>query len=96
MQTPRTEFAQALKAVVTEHGLDPDVVLEAIKQAVISAYRKDVHDQGQETEGFEFDAEINPVDGGVKIFSWPEEEPEKRKEVTPPVLGESRLKRLNK
>jgi len=51
MQTPRTEFAQALKAVVTEHGLDPDVVLEAIKQAVISAYRKDVHDQGQETEG---------------------------------------------
>jgi hypothetical protein len=38
MQTPRTEFAQALKAITTERGLDADVIIDTIKQAIIAAY----------------------------------------------------------
>ena len=49
MQTPRTEFAQALKAVATERGLDGDVILETIKQAIIAAYRRDAKERGEET-----------------------------------------------
>ncbi len=87
MQTPRTEFAQALKAIATERGLDPDVILETIKQAIIAAYRRDAKERGDETEGQEFDVEINPTNGEAKVFSWPLEKPEERKDVTPPGFG---------
>ncbi len=84
---PRTEFTQALKAIATERGLDASVVLETIKHAIIAAYRKDVKEGGEETEGLEFEVEIDPKSGEAKIFSWPEEKPEKKKEVTPPGFG---------
>jgi len=87
MQTPRTEFAQALKAIATERGLDPDVILETIKQAIIAAYRRDAKERGDETEDQEFDAEINPTNGEAKVFAWPLEKPEERKDVTPPGFG---------
>ena len=38
---PRTEFAQALKALTTEKGLDADIIIEAIKAAIAAAYRRD-------------------------------------------------------
>ena len=50
MQTPRTEFAQALKAIATERGLDPSVILDTIKQAIIAAYRRDAKERGEDTE----------------------------------------------
>ena len=84
---PRTEFTQALKAIATERGLDASVVLETIKHAIIAAYRKDVKEGGEETEGLEFEVKIDPKSGEAKIFSWPEEKPEKKKEVTPPGFG---------
>jgi len=34
MNTPKTEFAQALKAIVAERGLDAETVMNAIKQAI--------------------------------------------------------------
>ena len=87
MQTPRTEFAQALKAIATERGLDPDVILDTIKQAIIAAYRRDAKERGDETEDQEFDAEINPTNGEARVFAWPLEKPEERKDVTPPGFG---------
>lgn len=87
MQTPRTEFAQALKAIATERGLDPAVILDTIKQAIIAAYRRDAREQGDETEEYDFDVEINSTNGEAKIFSWPLEKPEERKDVTPPGFG---------
>lgn len=87
MQTPRTEFAQALKAVATERGLDADVILDTIKQAIIAAYRRDAKDRGEDTEELEFDAEIDSTSGEAKIFAWPLEKPEERKDVTPPGFG---------
>ena len=87
MQTPRTEFAQALKAIATERGLDPAVILDTIKQAIIAAYRRDARERGDETEEYDFDVEINPTNGEARVFSWPLEKPEERKDVTPPGFG---------
>lgn len=87
MQTPRTEFAQALKAVATERGLDAAVILETIKQAIIAAYRRDAKERGEETEEMDFDVELNPVNGEAKVFAWPLEKPEERRDVTPPGFG---------
>lgn len=102
MNTPRTEFSQALKAIATERGLDPDVILETIKQAIIAAYKRDAKEQGIDVEAFEYDAVIDPVSGETKVFAWPavdlelsEEEQEKarkenikeKKDVTPPGFG---------
>jgi N utilization substance protein A len=98
MNTPRTEFAQALKAIATERGLDPAIILDTIKQAIIAAYRRDAKERGEETETFDYDVELDPVNGEAKVFAWPlvaedasEEEKEKakkeRKDVTPPGFG---------
>src|SRR3990172_8537814 len=87
MQTPRTEFAQALKAIATERGLDAAVILDTIKQAIIAAYRRDARERGEDTEELDFDAEIDPVSGETKIFAWPLEKPEEKKDVTPPGFG---------
>lgn len=98
MQTPRTEFAQALKAIATERGLDPDVILDTIKQAIIAAYKRDAKERGEEVEGFEFDVVLDPVSGETRVFSWgpfgeeaTEEEKlagkKDRKDVTPPGFG---------
>ncbi|KKQ37951.1 MAG: Transcription termination factor NusA [Candidatus Woesebacteria bacterium GW2011_GWA1_37_7] len=87
MQTARTEFAQALRALAAERGLNADVILETIKQAIIAAYRRDAKERGEETEEFEFDVELNPSSGEAKVFSWPLEKPEEKKDVTPPGFG---------
>lgn len=87
VQTPRTEFAQALRAIATERGLDSEVVLDTIKQAIIAAYKRDAREREEETEEFEFDVEINPTNGEAKVFSWLEGKPDEKKEVTPPGFG---------
>lgn len=87
MQTPRTEFAQALKAIATERGLDASVILETIKQAIIAAYKRDAKEREEETDELDFDVEIDSVNGETKVFAWPLEKPEERKDVTPPGFG---------
>src|SRR3989344_329577 len=87
MQTPRTEFAQALRAIATERGLEADVILDTIKQAIVAAYKRDAREKGEDTESFDYDAEIHPSSGEAKIYSWPLEKPEERKDVTPPGFG---------
>src|SRR3989344_1227652 len=102
MQTARTEFSQALKAIAQERGLDPDVILDTIKQAIIAAYKRDAKENGEEVDSFDYDAVIDPVNGETKIFAWKlpaedltDEEKEKvakenkkdKKDVTPPGFG---------
>jgi N utilization substance protein A len=98
MQTPRTEFAQALQAVAQEHGLDPDVIMDTIKQAIIAAYKRDARERGEETEEDDFDVELNSRTGEARVFSWPmlaedaserdiKKAKENRKDVTPPGFG---------
>lgn len=87
MQAARTEFSQALKAVATERGLDPMVILETIKQAIIAAYKRDARERGEEVEEFEFDVELDPRNGEARVYCWPPEKPAERKDVTPPGFG---------
>lgn len=87
MQTPKTEFAQALRAISTERGLDSSVIIESIKHAIVAAYRRDAKERGEDTEELEFDVKIDPKDGEAKIFAWPEGKPEKKRDVTPPGFG---------
>ena len=96
--SPRTEFSQALKAIATERGLDPDVIIETIKQAIIAAYRRDAKENGIDVDSFDYEAVINPGNGETRVFAWPllgEDATEKQKDaakkerhdVTPPGFG---------
>ncbi|EKE13446.1 MAG: hypothetical protein ACD_13C00015G0011 [uncultured bacterium] len=98
MPTARTEFSQALKAIAAERGLNPDVILETIKQAIIAAYKRDAKEGGIEVDTFDYDAVIDPVNGETRVFAWPlpaedateteiKKAKEEKKDVTPPGFG---------
>jgi N utilization substance protein A len=72
----RSEFALALNQVATERGIDINVVLETVKNAILAAYRKD--HPGIEIE--EYTASLNPNSGEARIFH-------KEKDITPPGFG---------
>lgn len=80
---PRTEFAAALSQVAIERGIDSNSVLESIKLAILTAYKKDYGDD----ETAEYEVVIDPVTGESHIFSWPLEKKEERKEITPSGFG---------
>lgn len=84
---PRTEFAQALKAIASERGLDADVILDTIKHAIIAAYRRDAKERGEDVEGYEYDVDIDSSSGEAKVYAWPEGEEDKKEDVTPPGFG---------
>ena len=72
----RSEFALALNQVSNERGLDPEVVLETVRNAILAAYRKD----HPEAELEEFTALLDSNTGEAKILH-------KDKDVTPPGFG---------
>ncbi len=94
----RSEFSAALTQVAKEKDIAPEVVIEAIKQAIIAAFRKDYPQQFKET-GI-YDVQLDPSTGEAKIFETAGEEydedgekkmrPEKGAKavnVTPPAFG---------
>jgi len=87
MQTPRTEFAQAIKAIASERNLDPAIILDTIKQAIIAAYKKDAKEEGLEVEEFLYDVELDSTSGEARIFAWLEDNEDSKKDVTPPGFG---------
>ena len=74
----RSEFALALNQVATERGIDPSVVLESIKAAILAAYRKDYGTPTDELEGLV--VELNPDNGEAHIKK-------DDKDITPPGFG---------
>jgi N utilization substance protein A len=74
--TVRSEFSLALNQVATERGIDPAVVVETIKAAILAAYRKDYG--ANELE--QFVVELNSDSGEAKISK-------DGKDVTPPGFG---------
>ena len=72
----RSEFALALNQVANERGVDVEVVLETVKNAILAAYRKD--HVGIEIE--EYSAELDPNTGEAHILH-------NGKDVTPPGFG---------
>ncbi|HZJ18715.1 MAG TPA: transcription termination factor NusA [Patescibacteria group bacterium] len=72
----RSEFALALNQVSTERGIDPEVVMETVRNAIVAAYRKD-HPGIEVTE---FTASLDSQTGEARIFH-------NKKDVTPPGFG---------
>lgn len=74
--TIRSEFTLALNQVATERGIDPTVVVETIKAAILAAYRKDYGIKELE----EITVTINPDTGEAKVFK-------DDTDITPPGFG---------
>ncbi|MBI4058177.1 transcription termination/antitermination protein NusA [Candidatus Gottesmanbacteria bacterium] len=72
----RSEFALALNQVATERGIDPEVVIESIKAAILAAYRKDYGEDELEALTVQLDSGT----GEAKIFK-------DDKNITPPGFG---------
>ena len=91
----RTEFAAAIAQIAAERKIEPESIIEAIRQALVSAYRKQY---GLEEEFYYF-ASVDENNGESKIFKAPvltrDEETEepltwdesKSEEITPPGFG---------
>jgi len=81
----RTEFAAALNQICSERGIEPEVVLDTIKAAILAAFRKDSpelfvdQEEGSEEK---YAVTIDPVTGSAQI-----KEIETDKDVTPPGFG---------
>lgn len=71
----RTEFAAALNQAAAERGVEPEEVINIIKEAIKAAYRKDYGGELEELE-IELDTEL----GGIKVF-------QDGKDVTPEGFG---------
>ena len=67
MAQARTEFAAALNQIASEKGVDVEVVLDAIRQAALAAYKKDLMLRNEEVpEDFEsFTSKVNPASGEI-------------------------------
>jgi N utilization substance protein A len=94
----RTEFASALAQVAHERGLDPAVVVESIKAAIIAAFKKDHPDKFKEDALYE--VELDPGSGEARVYETEGELVEengvpqvkvnkgaKKTDVTPPGFG---------
>lgn len=79
--TVRSEFSLALNQVATERGIDPTVVVDTIKAAILAAYRKDYGGGEMDaTELEQYKVDLNPDTGEAKIFK-------DGKDITPPGFG---------
>ena len=78
------ELAEALKALQREKNIDPDEIVEALEQALVSAYRKNYHIE--EEEEIEVRVEANYETGDIKVFQKRPEDKEEM-DVTPSNFG---------
>lgn len=62
----RTEFASALAQVAHERGLDPTVVLDSIKAAIVAAFKKDHPDKFREDAVYEVD--LDASSGEARVY----------------------------
>lgn len=79
MAQARTEFAAALNQIASEKGVEVEVVLDAIRQAALAAYKKDLmlRNEPVPSDFEEFTSKVDPITGEISIFN-------KDKDVTPP------------
>jgi N utilization substance protein A len=73
--TARTEFAAALNQICSERGIDPEVVLETMRVAILAAYRKDYGKAESDLT-----VKLDPATGEVAILKG-------KKDMTPPGFG---------
>lgn len=77
----KSEFALALNQIATERGVDPEVVIDTIKSAILAAYKKDnVPAEELESEEELYSVDLNSNNGETKVLK-------EGKDVTPPGFG---------
>lgn len=77
----RSEFTLALNQIASERGVDPEVVLETIKNAILAAFKKDHPDALEEDEDSErYTVDLDEKTGETRIL-------ENGKDITPPGFG---------
>jgi len=95
----RSEFFSAVTQVAHERNIDPQVVIESIRQAILAAFKKDHAASVKDDHIYEVD--LDPSSGEARIFEVPGEFYEeeegitkvrvlpnaKRTDVTPPGFG---------
>ncbi len=66
----RTEFAAAINQIASEKGVETDVIIDAIKQAALAAYRKDLSFRNESIpDDFEeLTAKLDPSSGEISIW----------------------------
>lgn len=64
----RTEFAAAIAQIANERGITAESILDGIRQALVSAFRKQF---GPLDETWYYDAEVDPDTGESKILKYP-------------------------
>lgn len=82
----RTEFSTAVAELAKERGIEPEIVIDSIEEAILAAFVRDAKNEGNYNEEWDYQVELNDETGGAKIFATPSEEEEKR-DVTPPGFG---------
>jgi N utilization substance protein A len=75
-----TEFSAALNQVATERGIPVESVLESIRMALATAYKKDRKEAGEEVELEDIVVDLNGDTGEVRILKG-------KKDVTPAGFG---------
>jgi len=86
-QLSRTEFSTAVAELARERGINPEVVLASIKEAIKAAYIRDAKEAGEFNEEWQYRVELDDQTGGVKIYGYLQESPDRETEVTPPGFG---------
>jgi transcription termination/antitermination protein NusA len=64
----RTDFAAAVNQIAEERKIEPEDIYEAIRQALVSAYRKQM---GELDNTFYYFVELDKENGSAKIFQAP-------------------------
>lgn len=73
----RSEFALALNQIASERGVDPSIILDTMKSAILAAFRKD---NPSDDEDSVFTVDLNNNTGETKILK-------EGKDITPPGFG---------
>ena len=89
--TARTEFAAAINQIASERGISPNIILDAIKQALVASFKKDFPALALEVEEDETKvivADIDEEEGEFRIYQGEEGQKQKNmKDITPPGFG---------
>ena len=82
---PKTEFAAAVAQIAGERNIDPQEIIDAIEQGLISAYKRDQKEHGIIIEeDVVFEVDLAPQTGSFAIFQI---DGKKRLDITPPGFG---------
>ncbi|MFA6007568.1 MAG: transcription termination factor NusA [Candidatus Shapirobacteria bacterium] len=82
---PKTEFAAAVAQIAGERNINPQEIIDAIEEGLISAYKRDQKEHGILIgEEEQFTVDLAPESGSFAIF---EIDGDKKKNVTPPGFG---------